>query len=260
MALMDAGVPIKATVAGISVGRFTAADGTVNHVTDIIGEEDFFGEMDFKVAGTRDGITGVQLDLKARGLWFDEIGVIFKQARKGRLEIIEKMEAVLSRPREELSEYAPRIFTVMIDPERIGKLIGPGGKTIRGIQERTGATIDVEEDGTVYIGSITAEGGEQAKAEVEALGAEIKVGAVYEGKVVATKDFGAFVEIVPGTDGMCHISELADGYVKSVSDVVKVGDVVKVKVIDVDEGTGKIRLSRRAVMAEESPAEPVEAS
>jgi polyribonucleotide nucleotidyltransferase len=256
MALMDAGVPIKATVAGISVGRFTAADGTVNHVTDIIGEEDFFGEMDFKVAGTRDGITGVQLDLKARGLMFDEIGVIFEQARKGRLEIIERMEAVLPRPREELSEYAPRIFTVMIDPERIGKLIGPGGKTIRGIQERTGATIDVEEDGTVYIGSITAEGGEQAKAEVEALGAEIKVGAIYEGKVVATKDFGAFVEIVPGTDGMCHISELADGYVKSVTDVVKVGDVVKVKVIDVDEGTGKIRLSRRAVMAEEN-AEPV---
>jgi len=260
MALMDAGVPIKATVAGISVGRFTAADGTVNHVTDIIGEEDFFGEMDFKVAGTRDGITGVQLDLKARGLWFDEIGVVLEQARKGRLEIIEKMEAVLSGPREELSEYAPRIFTVMIDPEKIGKLIGPGGKTIRGIQERTGATIDVEEDGTVYIGSITAEGGEQAKSEVEALGAEIKVGAVYEGKVVATKDFGAFVEIVPGTDGMCHISELADGYVKSVSDVVKVGDIVKVKVIDVDEGTGKIRLSRRAVMAEESPAEPVKAS
>jgi polyribonucleotide nucleotidyltransferase len=266
MALMDAGVPIKATVAGISVGRFTAADGTVHRVTDIIGEEDFFGEMDFKVAGTRDGITGVQLDLKARGLWFDEIAEIFEQARKGRLdrkgrlEIIEKMEAVLSGPREELSEYAPRIFTVMIDPERIGKLIGPGGKTIRGIQERTGATIDVEEDGTVYIGSTSAEGGEQAKAEVEALGAEIKVGAIYEGKVVATKDFGAFVEIVPGTDGMCHISELADGYVKSVTDV-KVGDVVKVKVIDVDEATGKIRLSRRAVMAaKESPAEPVEAS
>ncbi|MHC4993080.1 MAG: S1 RNA-binding domain-containing protein, partial [Planctomycetota bacterium] len=194
------------------------------------------------------------------GLWFDEIAEIFEQARKGRLEIIEKMEAVLAGPREELSEYAPRIFTVMIDPERIGKLIGPGGKTIRGIQERTGATIDVEEDGTVYIGSTSAEGGEQAKAEVEALAAEIKVGAVYEGKVVATKDFGAFVEIVPGTDGMCHISELADGYVKSVTDEVKVGDIVKVKVIDVDEGTGKIRLSRRAVMAEKNEAEPVEAS
>jgi polyribonucleotide nucleotidyltransferase len=260
LALMDAGVPIKATVAGVSVGRFTSAAGKANHVTDIIGEEDFFGEMDFKVAGTRDGITGVQLDLKARGVWFDEIGVIFEQARKGRLELIEKMEGILPGPREELSEHAPRIFTVMIDPERIGKLIGPGGKTIRGIQERTGATIDVEEDGTVYIGSTSAEGGEQAKAEVEALGAEIKVGAIYEGKVVATKDFGAFVELVPGTDGMCHISELADGYVKSVTDVVKIGDVVKVKVIDVDDATGKIRLSRRAVMAEESPAEPVEAS
>jgi polyribonucleotide nucleotidyltransferase len=258
LALMDAGVPIKATVAGVSVGRFTSASGKANHVTDIIGEEDFFGEMDFKVAGTRDGITGVQLDLKARGVWFDEIGVIFKQARKGRIELIEKMEAVIPAPREELSEHAPRIFTVMIDPERIGKLIGPGGKTIRGIQERTGATIDVEEDGTVYIGSTSAEGGEQAKAEVEALGAEIKVGAIYEGKVVATKDFGAFVELVPGTDGMCHISELADGYVKSVTDVVKIGDVVKVKVIDVDDATGKIRLSRRAVMSEESPA-PVEA-
>jgi polyribonucleotide nucleotidyltransferase len=260
LALMDAGVPIKATVAGVSVGRFTGADGSVIHVTDIIGEEDFFGEMDFKVAGTRDGITGIQLDLKARGLWFDEIGQIFTQAREGRLHIIGKMEAVLPEPRTELSSFAPRIFTVMIDPDKIGKLIGPGGKTIRGIQERTGATIDVEEDGTVYIASTSAESGEQAKAEVEALGAEIKVGAIYEGTVVATKDFGAFVEIVPGTDGMCHISELADGYVKSVTDVVKVGDVIKVKVIDVDESTGKIRLSRRAVESstEESP-EPVKA-
>ena len=258
LALMDAGVPIKATCAGISVGRFTDANGKVTHITDIIGEEDFFGEMDFKVSGTRDGVTGVQLDLKARGLLFDEIELIFAQARIGRLEIIEKMEAILQGPREELSQYAPRIFTVMIDPEKIGKLIGPGGKTIRGIQERTGATIDVEEDGTVYIGSVDREGGEQAKAEVEALGAEIKVGAIYEGKVVSTKDFGAFVELVPGTDGMCHISELADGYVKSVSDVVKVGDVVKVKVIDVDQSSGKIRLSRRAAMKDEEP-QPIEA-
>ena len=258
MALMDAGVPIKATCAGISVGRFTDANGTVTHVTDILGEEDFFGEMDFKVSGTRDGVTGVQLDLKARGLLVDEIEVIFAQAREGRLEIIGKMESVLQGPREELSVHAPRIFTVMIDPEKIGKLIGPGGKTIRGIQERTGATIDVEEDGTVYIGSVDSAGGEQAKAEVEALGAEIKVGTIYEGTVVATKDFGAFVELVPGTDGMCHISELAEGYVKSVSDVVKVGDVVKVKVIDVDPSSGKIRLSRKAAMKNDAP-EPVEA-
>ncbi|MHC4447239.1 MAG: polyribonucleotide nucleotidyltransferase, partial [Planctomycetota bacterium] len=169
LALMDAGVPIKATCAGISVGRFTTDDGRIIHVTDIIGEEDFFGEMDFKVSGTRDGITGIQLDLKARGLLMDEIGQIFQQARQGRLEIIEKMEAVLPAPRADLSPFAPRIITVMIDPEKIGKLIGPGGKTIRGIQERTGATIDVEEDGTVYIAAHDREAGEQAQAEVEAL-------------------------------------------------------------------------------------------
>ncbi len=253
LALMDAGVPIKATVAGISIGRFTGDDGRVIHVTDIIGEEDFFGEMDFKVAGTRDGITGIQLDLKSRGLSLREIGQVFEQARAARLEIIEAMEAVLPAPREDLSRYAPRIFTVMIDPEKIGKLIGPGGRMIRGIQERTGATIDVEEDGTVYIAATDRESGERAKAEVEAVAAEVRVGAVYEGTVVSTKEFGAFVEIVPGTDGMCHISELAEGYVKSVTDVVRVGDRVRVKVIDVDEATGKIRLSRRAAIKEEQP-------
>jgi polyribonucleotide nucleotidyltransferase len=257
LALMDAGVPIKATCAGISVGRFTADDGTVTLVTDIIGEEDFFGEMDFKISGTRDGITGIQLDLKARGLWFEEIAEIFKQARAGRIEIIEKMEAVIPEPRAELSRYAPRILQVMIDPEKIGKLIGPGGKTIRGIQERTGATIDVEEDGTVFIAAVDGEAGERAKAEVEAVTAEIKVGTVYEGTVVSTKDFGAFIEIAPGTDGMCHISELAEGYVKNVHDVVKVGDRVRVKVINVDPN-GRIKLSRRAVMAEEQKTEAVE--
>jgi len=168
MAMMDAGVPIKATCAGISVGRFTTDDGTVIHVTDIIGEEDFFGEMDFKVSGTRDGITGIQLDLKARGLWFDEIETIFAQAREGRLHIIGAMEAALPAPRAELSKYAPRLITVMIDPEKIGKLIGPGGKMIRSIQERTGATIDVDDDGRVIISAVDGEAGERAKAEVEA--------------------------------------------------------------------------------------------
>ena len=168
------------------------------------------------------------------------------------------MESVIAAPREDLSQYAPRIITVMIDPEKIGKLIGPGGKMIRGIQERTGATIDVEEDGTVYIAAVDRDAGLRAQAEVEAIAAEIKVGSVYEGRVVSTKDFGAFIEIAPGTDGMCHISELADGFVKSVTDVVKVGDVIKVKVIDVDESSGKIRLSRRAAMKDETP-EPVEA-
>jgi polyribonucleotide nucleotidyltransferase len=249
LALMDAGVPIKATCAGISIGRFTSDDGKVTHVTDIIGEEDFFGEMDFKVAGTRDGITGIQLDLKARGLALEEIGRVLAQARTGRLELIQKMEEVLPEPRAELSKYAPRIIQVMIDPEKIGKLIGPGGKTIRGIQERTGATIDVEEDedGTVYISAVDRSAGDRAKAEVEALTEEIKVGAIYEGTVVSTKDFGAFVEIAPGTDGMCHISELADGYVKNVEDEVRVID-----------DSGRIKLSRKAAMAEQ-PQEPVAA-
>ncbi len=251
VALMDAGVPIKATCAGITVGRFTAEDGTITHVTDIIGEEDFFGGMDFKVAGTRDGITGIQLDLKDRGLWFDEIEKIFAQAREGRLHIIDSIEAVIPEPRADISQYAPRIFTVIIDPEKIGKLIGPGGKTIRGIQEKTGATVDVDNDGTVLIAATSGEAGEQAKAEVEALAAEIKVGTIFEGKVVATKDFGAFVEIAPGTDGMCHISELDEGFVKSVNDVVKMGDVIKVKVINVDD-SGRIKLSRKAVLREEA--------
>lgn len=254
MALMDAGVPIKATCAGISVGRFTSAKGKITHVTDILGEEDFFGEMDFKVCGTRDGITGIQLDLKARGLWYDEIETIFVQARTGRLEIIETMEKCLAEPRPEMADHAPRIMTIMIDPEKIGKLIGPGGKTIRGIQERTGANIDVENDGTVYITSTDGVAGAQALADVEALAAEIKVGSVYEGKVVSIKDFGAFVEIATGTDGMCHISELADGFVKSVEDIVKIGDMIKVKVINVDP-TGRIKLSRKQAM----PPAPVEA-
>jgi len=247
LALMDAGVPIKNTVAGISVGRFTAPDGSPIHVTDIIGEEDFFGEMDFKVSGSHEGITGIQLDLKARGLQLDEIEVIFAQAREGRLELISAIEKIIAEPREEVSRFAPRILTVMIDPDKIGKLIGPGGKTIRGIQERTGATIDVEEDGTVHIACVDGDSAEQARGEVEALCAEVKVGAVYEGKIVAVKDFGAFVEIAPGTDGMVHISELAHGFVKQVNDIVKMGDTVKVKVINVDD-SGRIKLSMKALL------------
>ncbi len=253
LALMDAGVPIKNTCAGISVGRFTDSSGKVTHVTDIIGEEDFFGEMDFKVSGTREGITGIQLDLKARGLSVDEIAKIFEQAKEGRLFLIGEMEKVIAKPRADISAYAPRITKVKIDPEKIGKLIGPGGKTIRGIQERTGAQIDVEEDGTVFIACSNAEKAAQAKAEVEALGAEIKLGAIFEGRVVSVKDFGAFVELVPGTDGMCHVSELAQGYVKNVGDVVKVGDVIRVKVINIDDN-GRIKLSRKALLAEAAPA------
>ncbi|CAG1011081.1 polyribonucleotide nucleotidyltransferase [Phycisphaerales bacterium] len=257
LALMDAGVPITATCAGISVGRF-ADDNDQNEifVTDIIGEEDFFGDMDFKVSGTRNGITGIQLDLKTRGLSIRQIETIFEQARIGRLEIIETMESIIGKPRESISPLAPRLITLHIDPEKIGKLIGPGGKTIRAIQERYTVTIDVDDDGTVQLAGFNAETINGARAEIEALCEEIKVGTVYTGKVVSMKDFGAFIELAPGTDGMCHISELADGYVKSVSDVVKLGDVVKVKVINVDE-QGRIKLSRKAVLLEEAKAKKV---
>ncbi len=259
LALMDAGVPIKNTCAGISVGRFADESGREVFVTDIIGEEDFFGDMDFKVSGTREGITGIQLDLKARGLNLAQIERILAQARKGRLQIIEQMETVLPGPRESISPLAPRLEKLQINPEKIGKLIGPGGKTIRAIQERWGVTIDVEDDGTVFIAAPNTSAIESAKAEVEALAAEIKVGTVFNGKVVSIKDFGAFIELAPGTDGMCHISELASGYVKQVTDVVSMGDTVRVKVISVDD-QGRIKLSRKAVLVEEAAASAASAA
>jgi len=257
LALMDAGVPISSTCAGISVGRFTNDSGENElFVTDILGEEDFFGDMDFKVSGTRTGITGIQLDLKARGLELGQIREIFEQARQGRLEIIEQMEAVIPKPRAAISLRAPRIETIQIAPDNIGKLIGPGGKMIRALQDKHGVNIDVEDDGTVMLSATSGENIDAARAEIEAMCAEIKVGTVYSGTVVSVKDFGAFVELAPGTDGMCHISELADGYVKNVSDVVGVGDTIKVKVIQVDD-QGRIKLSRKqAEASEDEPAEP----
>jgi len=254
LALMDAGVPIKNTCAGISVGRFTDEnDQNEVFVTDIIGEEDFFGDMDFKVSGTREGITGIQLDLKARGLVLEQIERIFAQAKRGRLHLIEQMERTIAAPRPEISPLAPRIVTLMINPEKIGKLIGPGGKTIRALQEDWGVTIDVEDDGTVFIAAPNGDSIAGAQAAVEALAAEIRVGTVFDGKVVSLKDFGAFIELAPGTDGMCHISELAEGYVKQVTDVVRVGDKLRVKVINVDD-QGRIKLSRKAVIQEERAA------
>ena len=243
LALMDAGVPITNTCAGITVGRFTDESGErVTHVTDIIGEEDFFGDMDFKISGTREGITGIQLDLKAHGLWFDEIERAFVQAKKGRLELIDAMEQCIAGPREEISRNAPRLLQLNIDVEKIGKLIGPSGKTIRALQDKYGVNIDVEDDGSVIVSANDAASVESAEAEIAALCEDVKPGTIYDGRVVSTKDFGAFIEIAPGTDGMCHISELADGYVDSVSDVVSVGDEVKVKVLLVDD-QGRIKLS-----------------
>jgi polyribonucleotide nucleotidyltransferase len=209
--------------------------------------------MDFKVSGTREGITGIQLDLKARGLTITQIEKIFAQAKRGRLHIIEQMERVIPAPRPQISPLAPRILTLQINPEKIGKLIGPGGKTIRGIQEKWGVVIEVEDDGSVFISAPNGDAIDGARGEVEALAAEIKVGTVFNGKVVSLKDFGAFVELAPGTDGMCHISELAEGYVKQVTDVVRIGDMIKVKVINVDD-QGRIKLSRKAILQEEAKA------
>jgi len=257
LSLMAAGVPISNTVAGITVGRFTDEKGKkVVHVTDIIGEEDFFGDMDFKVSGSRDGITGIQLDLKAFGLSIDEIRECFGYAHDGRVALIDAMEEVIPEPRSEVSERAPRMESIQIDPDKIGKLIGPGGKTIRALQEKWGVSVEVEDDGTVLVSAATGKAVEGAMGEIEAMSATVKVGSIFNGKVVSLKDFGAFIELAPGTDGMCHISELAEGYVKNVTDVVKIGDQVKVKVINVDD-QGRIKLSRKAAMAEE--AEPVEA-
>lgn len=252
LALMDAGVPITNTCAGISVGRFTDDDGNNEvFVTDILGEEDFFGDMDFKVSGTREGITGIQLDLKARGLSMKQIEEIFDQAKEGRIDLITQMETTIPAPRDEISDFAPGMETIKIDPDKIGKLIGPGGKMIRGLQDKHGVEIDVEEDGTVFISSTDMTSLKAALAEVEALCESIKVGAIYEGKVVSVKDFGAFVELAPGTDGMCHISELDDGYVEKVTNVVNVGDSIRVKVINVDD-QGRIKLSRKALLKEEA--------
>jgi len=249
LALMDAGVPISNTCAGISIGLVEDGDKQVL-LTDILGEEDHFGDMDFKVAGTREGITGIQLDLKTRGLAVDFIEGVFKQARDVRLKIIDAIEATIKTPREQISTYAPRMITIKIDPDKIGRLIGPGGKTIRAIQENTGANIDVEEDGTIFISAVGGDKAEACRDEIERLCEEVKVGKIYNGKVSTVKDFGAFVEVIPGQDGLCHISELADGYVEKVSDVVKVGDMVRVKVLSKDE-QGRLRLSRKAVLAEE---------
>ncbi len=248
LALMDAGVPISQPVAGISIGSFHDQNKRIL-VTDIIGEEDHFGDMDFKIAGTQRGITGIQLDLKERAIAFETIEQAFAQARKARLDILRAMLTVLPRPRAEISRYAPRIITVRIDPEKIGLLIGPGGKGIRRIEAETGATIDIEDDGTVTIACSDMEGAQRAQEMVELVAVGVKVGKIYKGRVCSIKDFGAFIEIAPGQDGLCHISELSDGYVKSVSDVCKVGDIMEVKVILIDD-QGRVKLSRKALLKE----------
>ncbi|MBW3540870.1 MAG: polyribonucleotide nucleotidyltransferase [Planctomycetes bacterium] len=249
LALMDAGVPITQPVAGISIGIVKETDDRYTLLTDIMGDEDHYGDMDFKVAGTQKGITGIQLDLKIDGISEKIIREALEQARDCRIELLKTMLLAIRRPRAEISPHAPRLMTIKIDPEKIGLLIGPGGKTIRGIQDETGAQIDVEDDGTVIVASREAAAAEAAVAAIEALTEEIKVGRVYLGRVASIKDFGAFIEIAPGKDGLCHISELAEGFVKSVTDICQVGDEMEVKVIAVDE-QNRVKLSRRAVLAD----------
>ncbi len=253
LVLMAAGVPISNPVAGISIGLVKEPDRHVL-LTDILGDEDHFGDMDFKVAGTQNGITGIQLDLKIDGISEEIIRGALHQSREARIEILRTMLSAIPRPRSEISPWAPRLLRTHIDPEKIGLLIGPGGKMIRSIQETTGALIEVDDDGTVCIASSNMEGANEALRKVEALTASVEIGRIYDGRVMSVKDFGAFIEILPGKDGLCHISELADGYVNSVMDVCKVGDEMKVKVISVDD-QDRVKLSRKAVLVEMAAAE-----
>ncbi len=267
LALMDAGVPIVAPVAGISCGLISERDASgaiAKHViiTDILGEEDHFGDMDFKVAGTTTGITGFQLDLKINGLPFEIAKKAIFQAREARLQILTTMLGSLPAPRKDLSPFAPRIQTIQIDAEKIGLLIGPGGKTIRRIVETTGAQIDIAEDdsGKILIYSNNVDSLNRAIQEIDALcggGAQIEMNKVYSGTVTGIKDFGCFVECLPGKEGLCHISELADFRVRRTEDVVKMGDQIWVKCVGIDERSGKVRLSRKAAMQErEKAAQP----
>ena len=258
LSLMDAGVPIQQPVAGISIGLVDEGD-KYTLLTDIMGDEDHFGDMDFKVAGTGRGITGIQLDLKIDGISEAIIRDTLDQALKARKELLREMLTTIRRPRQEVSHTAPKLVQTSINPEKIGLLIGPGGKTIRAIQEESGATIDIAEDGTITISAENGTSADAALARIEALTEEIQVGRVYTGKVTSIKDFGAFIEIAPGKDGLCHISELSDGFVKNVNDVCKVGDVLEVKVIAVDD-QNRVKLSRKAVLAESEGSDDDEES
>ena len=250
LALMDAGVPIKAPVAGISIGLITGDNGRFATLTDIQGMEDHFGDMDFKVAGTAEGITAIQLDIKVGHIGFDIIEAALAQAKEARLTILDAMRQAIDGPREEMSPFAPRMTKITIPVDKIGALIGPGGKTIRGIVEETKATVDVQDDGTVVVGSADGEASKRAIEIIERLTKVVKIGEIYTGKVVRIMNFGAFVELVPGTDGMVHISELADYRVPTVEDVVKLGEEITVVVKDIDP-SGKVSLSRRMLLKRE---------
>ncbi|MFZ9039260.1 MAG: polyribonucleotide nucleotidyltransferase [Gammaproteobacteria bacterium] len=252
LALMDAGVPLKAPVAGIAMGLIKEGDDFAV-LSDILGDEDHLGDMDFKVAGTTDGISALQMDIKIDGITTEIMQQALDQARAGRLHILGEMGKVISESREEMSEYAPRLITFRINPEKIRDVIGKGGATIRAITEETGATIEVDDDGMVKIASVEKAAGDEARRRVEQVTAEVEVGVIYEGKVAKIMDFGAFVNILPGKDGLVHISQISDERVENVSDKLSEGDLVKVKVLEVDR-QGRIRLSMKAITEEEAAA------
>jgi polyribonucleotide nucleotidyltransferase len=249
LALMDAGVPMKAPCAGVAMGLIKEGD-KVAVLTDILGSEDALGDMDFKVAGTERGITSIQMDIKIEGMDLKIMEQALERARKGRLFILQEMAKVLPVAREELSQYAPRIFTMQIKPDKIGDVIGPKGKTIRGIQDATGAKISIEDSGLVTISAVGGDAGEKARAMVAAITTEPEVGRTYEGPVKSTTAFGAFVEILPGVEGLLHISELQHGRTEKTEDVVKKGDIVQVKLLEVDD-RGRMKLSRKALLPKE---------
>ena len=248
LSLMDAGVPIKAPVAGIAMGLILE-DGETAVLSDILGDEDHFGDMDFKVAGTAEGVTAIQMDIKVRGLSKEIMKKVLDQAREGRFHILNKMSETISEPRKDLSRHAPRIVSLQVKQEKIRDVIGPGGKNIRAIVDQTGVKVDVEDSGVVKLASPNFEAIEKAIYMIKRLTQEVEVGALYNGKVVRILGFGAIVELFPGTDGLVHISQLAEGHVKEVTDVLKEGDEVPVKVIDIDP-QGRIRLSRKAALKE----------
>jgi polyribonucleotide nucleotidyltransferase len=254
LALMDAGVPLKAHVAGIAMGLIKEG-GRFAVLTDILGDEDHLGDMDFKVAGTEQGVTALQMDIKIQGITKEIMQVALAQARDGRMHILGKMKATLDHAREELSEFAPRLYTMKINPERIRDVIGKGGATIRAITEETGTTIDISEDGSITIAATTADAARAAQKRIEELTAEVEVGKVYDGTVLRLLEFGAIVSILPGKDGLLHISQIANERVNQVSDYLKEGQSIRVKVLEADD-KGRLRLSMKALLEPPAAAEP----
>jgi polyribonucleotide nucleotidyltransferase len=250
LALMDAGVPMKAACAGVAMGLIKEGD-EVAVLTDILGLEDALGDMDFKVAGTRKGVTSIQMDIKIEGMNAEILREALQRAHAGRLRILDIMDQGLAEPRGDLSQYAPRIISIQINPEKIGEIIGPKGKTIRAIQDESGATIDIDDSGLVKIAAVSGEAGTRAREMIEAIVQDPEVGRIYEGPVKNTTTFGAFIEIMPGVEGLCHISELREGRTEKTEDVLKKGDITRVKLLSIDE-KGRLRLSRKAALAEEA--------